>query len=289
MLAQRTAKLGPDHLDTVATKDMLAALKVDQGQARMSAKRCVRKCWRSAPRNWGADHPDTLASQHRLAALYLAQGKTDLAETLFKEVLASRTAKLGADHPDTLGSRSDLAVLYFRQGKYALAETQYKEVLAIRSTKLGPNHRETINSQAGLAVVYRCMKKPDQAIPLLEEAFERSRANKYPVTSEMQAELGAVYCDAGRFADADSDTGRSPREEPWEPRAGLGRQCLADGLRGRRKKSGGGRLGDAASTGSARAASGRQPGAGRRAGAPRSGTYGSRGVCRRRAAVAGQL
>ena len=201
VLALRTAKLGPDHLDTVATKDMLAALKVAQGQTDVAEALC-KEVLAVRTAKLGPDHPDTLASQHRLASLYLAQGKTDLAETLFKEVVASRTAKLGADHPDTLRSRSDLAVLYFRQGKYALAETQYKEVLAIRSTKLGANHRDTLNSQSGLAVVYRCMKKPEQAIPLLEDAIERSRANNYPVTIGMQAELGVMYCDAGRFADA---------------------------------------------------------------------------------------
>jgi tetratricopeptide (TPR) repeat protein len=50
--------------------------------------------------------------------------------------------------------------------------------------------------------VYRCMEKPEQAIPLLEDAIERSRAKQYDVTIGMQAELGAMYCDAGRFAEA---------------------------------------------------------------------------------------
>ncbi|HEX2473438.1 MAG TPA: tetratricopeptide repeat protein [Lacipirellulaceae bacterium] len=151
----------------------------------------------------GPHHPDTLGTQSRLAFLYLIQGKADLAETLVKEVIAECTARLGADHPVTLRSRSDLAVLYFQQGKYALAETEYREVLAIRRVKRGANHRDTLNSQFGLAVVYRCMKKPEQAIPLLEEVIQRSSsANNYAVTIEMQAELGAMYCDAGRFADA---------------------------------------------------------------------------------------
>jgi tetratricopeptide (TPR) repeat protein len=93
-------------------------------------------------------------------------------------------------------------VLYFRLGKYELAETHYKDVLAIRSTKLGPNHRSTLDSQFGLAVVYRCMKAPEHAIALLEDAIQRYRAFYYVVTIVMQAELGAMYCDAGRFADA---------------------------------------------------------------------------------------
>ena len=180
---------------------MLAALKLEQGQTDV-AKRCVRKYWRSAPRNWGPIIPTRSPVKIVWPRCTWLRGRLTWQRRYLKKCVASRTAKLGTDHPDTLGSKSDLAVLYFRQGKYALAEKHYKDVLAIRSTKLGPNHRETINSQAGLAVVYRCMKKPEQAIPLLEEAIERSKANKYPVTSEMQAELGAVYCDAGRFAEA---------------------------------------------------------------------------------------
>ena len=81
--------------------------------------------------------------------------------------------QVGADYPVTLRSQSDLAVLYFQQGKYALAETEYKKVLAIRHAKRA-NHRDTLNSQFGLAVVYRCMNKPEQAIPLLEEVIELS-------------------------------------------------------------------------------------------------------------------
>lgn len=201
VLARRTAKLGADHLDTIATKELLAALKVARGHSDVGEAMC-QEVLAVRTAKLGRNHPDTLDSQNHLAELYLAQGKIDLAERLFKEVLVSRSDKLGTDHPDTLSSHTDLAVSYFRQGKYDKAEKYYKDVLAIRSAKLGANHRDTLNSQFGLAVVYRCMKKPDQAIPLLEDVIERCRTNNYPITIEMQAELGSMYCDAGRFADA---------------------------------------------------------------------------------------
>jgi serine/threonine protein kinase/tetratricopeptide (TPR) repeat protein len=202
VLAIRIAKLGPDNLHTIATKANLAALKLAVGQTDL-AEPLLNEVLAVRIAKLGPNHNDTLASQNRLASLYVAQGKTELAEALYKEVIAKRTATLGADHPDTLRSRSELAVAYFQQGNYTLAETHYKAVLAIRSAKLSANHRDTLNSQFGLAVVYRCMKKPELAIPLLEDAIQRSSsANNFPVTVGMQAELGAMYCDAGRFDDA---------------------------------------------------------------------------------------
>ena len=266
VLALRTARLGPDHLHTVATKDNLAALELAQGQTDVSEELC-KDVLAVRTAKLGPNHPDTLASQHRLALLYMAQGKSDLAETLVKEVVMSRTAKLGADHPDTLRSLSDLAVLYLRQEKYALAEMQYKEILAIQSMKLGANHPDTLSSQSGLAVVYRCMKKPEQAIPLLEEAIKRSRANNSPLTMGMQAELGAIYCDAGRFADAITqleEVQAKSREDPelaWIGNAlltayvGVGKKAAVVALALQQARV-------------ARASSRRQSGARRRAGPP---------------------
>ncbi|MEX2119870.1 MAG: tetratricopeptide repeat protein, partial [Pirellulales bacterium] len=145
---------------------------------------------------------DNLSTRHHLALLYHSQGNFALAEALLREVVAARTAKLGADDADTRRSQYDLASLYFGQGKTALAETLYKEMLAVRTATLGTDHLETLYSQYDLAMVYRSMKKLEQAIPLLEEALKRSKANEYPTTLWMQADLGACYCDAGRFAAA---------------------------------------------------------------------------------------
>ena len=112
--------------------------------------------------------------------VYRSQQKYALAETLCKEVLAIRTARLGADHLDTLASKHLLAVLYRVEEKYALAETLFKDVLAIRTAKLGAEHPDTLTSQHYLALLYGSMKKLDLSIPLLEETLKLRKARLDP-------------------------------------------------------------------------------------------------------------
>ena len=64
------------------------------------------------------------------------------------------------------------------------------------------------------------MKKLEQAIPLLEETLKRSKATEHPATLEVQADLGACYRDAGRFADAIpllEEVHRKGRKDPHWP------------------------------------------------------------------------
>ena len=106
MLAARTAKLGADHLDTVATKHNLAALYLAQGKYAL-AEALYKEVLAVRTAKLGADHPDTLTSRHTWPRCTI-QGKYALAEALYKEVLAARTAKLGADHPSTLASQHEV-------------------------------------------------------------------------------------------------------------------------------------------------------------------------------------
>lgn len=61
---------------------------------------------------WVAGHLNTVGTKGELAALYHTQRKFALAEPLYKDVLAVRTAKLGADDPDTIVSQDRLAIVY---------------------------------------------------------------------------------------------------------------------------------------------------------------------------------
>jgi eukaryotic-like serine/threonine-protein kinase len=204
VLKSRTAKLGNNHPDTLHSQQQLAMLYHSQKKYDLAETLC-KQVLELRIAKLGADHPDTLASQHRLAMLYRSQAKFDLAESLCKEVLELRTATLGADNLDTLASKHLLAVLYCSQGNPALAEPLYKEVLELRTVKLGNNHPDTIGSRHHLALVYWYMNKLDLSIPLLEETLKLRKAildPDHPKTLRTLADLGALYCDAGRFADA---------------------------------------------------------------------------------------
>ena len=58
----RSAKLGPDHLDTIATKDGLASLKVVRGQTDL-AEALFNEVLAVRKEKLGPHHPDTLGTQ----------------------------------------------------------------------------------------------------------------------------------------------------------------------------------------------------------------------------------
>jgi serine/threonine protein kinase/tetratricopeptide (TPR) repeat protein len=241
VLAVRTTKLGPDDLETVATKHQFGTTYRILGK-NGPAEELLREALAVRAARLGADDLETIATKHELAALYVAQGKHDPAEALFQEVLTTRTTKLGADHPDVASTQHHLAKLYRAQEKYAEAEELLGKSVAIRAARLGDNDLETLSSrkeladvycdhrqydlaeplrkqilatwiahrhdrgivcgQHDLAALYQYMNKPEQAIPLLADALERCKATGHPSTLGVQADFGASYRDARRFAEA---------------------------------------------------------------------------------------
>ena len=120
LLADQERVLGPDHPDTLASRNNLAiayqaagrtgrgdpAVRADPGRPRAGAGP-------GPPR-----HPD-LPEQPRRA--YQAAGRTAEAIALYEQTLADRERVLGPDHPDTLSSRNNLAVAYRAAGRTAEA------------------------------------------------------------------------------------------------------------------------------------------------------------------------
>jgi tetratricopeptide (TPR) repeat protein len=123
---------------------------------------------------------------------------------MLKGVLAARTEKLGASDAATLGTQISLAELYEERGDFALGETLRHKALATCTAMLGPDHLNTLDSHVGLAMFYWAQKKLDQAISHLQLALTGRKAAipDHPDTLGTQAELGRLYCDAGRFLDA---------------------------------------------------------------------------------------
>jgi tetratricopeptide (TPR) repeat protein len=184
---------------TVATKQQLAGIYYSQGKYG-PAEDLFRKVLAARTAWLGVNHPDVANTQYRLAELYRAQGKYAEAEELLLKSVAICAAQLGDNDLDTLSSRKELADVYCDQRKYDLAEPLYKQVLA---TWIVHGHgRGIVCAQHDLAALYRYMNKPDQAIPLLEDALQRVKATEYPFTLEIQADLGLSYHDARRFTDA---------------------------------------------------------------------------------------
>ena len=83
LLADRERVLGPDHPDTLASRDNLAAYQAAGrlGEAIPLHERTLA----DRERVLGPDHPDTLTTRNNLAAAYRAAGRTAEAITLHEQ------------------------------------------------------------------------------------------------------------------------------------------------------------------------------------------------------------
>jgi hypothetical protein len=116
LVADSERLLGPDHPDTLASRNNLAAAYRDAGRTG-EAITLHEQTLAAREGILGPDHPYTLHSRNNLAAAYQAAGRTGEAITLHEQTLAARERTLGPDHPNTLQSRNNLANAYRDAGR----------------------------------------------------------------------------------------------------------------------------------------------------------------------------
>ena len=142
--------LGPDHPDTLNSRNSLAAAYQAAGRV-AEAIPLFEQTLVGRERLLGADHPDTLTSQNNLAAAYQDAGRVAEAILLFELTLAARERLLGSGHLSTVNSRGNLAVAYQDAGRVAEAIPLFEQTLAARERVLGPDHPDTLRSRNNLA------------------------------------------------------------------------------------------------------------------------------------------
>ena len=196
--------LGPDHPDTLASRNNLANAYVAAGRAG-EAIPLFEQTLADCERVLGPDHPDTLTSRNNLAAAYVDAGRAAEAIPLHEQTLADRERVLGPDHPDTLTSRNNLAGTYREAGRAAEAIPLHEQTLAAFERVLGPDHPSTLNSRNNLAYAYREAGRAAEAIPLHEQTLadrERVLGPDHPDTLTSRNDLAEAYVAAGRAAEA---------------------------------------------------------------------------------------
>lgn len=204
MLAASGRALGPEHLRTLAMRDLLASACESAGrmaEARELAKISVAE----REQVQGPDHPDTLTARTALARLYAEAGNYDAAIEAYGRVLTDREWVLGPEHADTLSVRSLLASTHLQAGQAEQAIALYQRNLADWEQNLGPEHPDVLAEYLNVASAYQRAGRADEAIAIfarVRKIRESSLGAEHPDTLTAAALLALAYKSAGRLKDA---------------------------------------------------------------------------------------
>ncbi|MFO0635560.1 MAG: serine/threonine-protein kinase [Nannocystaceae bacterium] len=168
-LALQTETLGPDHPDLALTLSSLAQasyLGGDFGGAKAPCERALGLLEAAL----GRDHPRVAAALNNLALVLRSNGDNLGARAAQERAHAIWERALEPDHPDLAMSRANLALVYAADGELERADQVYAEVSASLERTLGPQHPEFAQSLVHRAQNLVQLKRPQEALPLLERA-----------------------------------------------------------------------------------------------------------------------
>ena len=200
----RTAALGSDHPDTLASMSNLAVSLQRAGKL-ASALPLYQEVHTRRKAVLGEDHLDTISSLGHLASGHRNLGRPDLAFSMFEKCIEVRKSKLGVDHADTLNSMTSLAEAYLAVGLIGPATRDYEEVLRLQKLTLGAADLKTLVTVNNLALAYQAAGKLELALPMLEENYKRRRAKlgiDHPGTLQSMNNLSSAYMEANKLDSA---------------------------------------------------------------------------------------
>ncbi|WUD78588.1 tetratricopeptide repeat protein [Streptomyces sp. NBC_00510] len=212
--ATRTRVLGPDHPDTLHSRNRLGitlhGLRQNADAVELHEQNIIDRV-----RVLGPDHPDTLSSRSNLANALGGLTRHTEAVDLHRQNLADRARVLGPDHSDTLESRSGLGRELVSLGRFTEAHDLFERNLIARTRVLGPDHPDTLEARNDLASALMSLDRQAEAANLFERnLIDRTRVlgPDHPDTLDTRSNLALVMDVSGRYAEAIEQF----------------RQCLAD-------------------------------------------------------------
>jgi tetratricopeptide (TPR) repeat protein len=203
----RMRVLGPEHLDTLATRNNLACVLRIRGET-AAAEAEFREVLAARERILGTEHPDSLVTRRNVARMLRERGDLAGAEAEFREVLAARGRLLGTDHLNTLKVRHQLACVLRDRGDLAGAETELRELIVTQRRLRGSEHPATLAARHELA----CVRWDQGDLGGAEAEFRELVAigthalgPEHGLTLVARYELGRVLRERGQPAHAEAE------------------------------------------------------------------------------------
>ncbi|MEV7699975.1 FxSxx-COOH system tetratricopeptide repeat protein [Streptomyces sp. NPDC086779] len=204
VLDAEVSHLGPEHPDTLSSRNNLANCLQDLGEYRQAAD-LHRQNLTHRERTLGPEHPSTLSSRNNLANCLGDMGEYRQAADLHRQNLTHRERTLGPEHPSTLGSRNNLAVCLGVMGEYRQAADLHRQNLTDRERTLGPEDPDTLSSRNNLAGCLQNLGEYRQAADLHRQNLthrERTLGPEHPKTLGSRNNLAICLGDMGEYRQA---------------------------------------------------------------------------------------
>jgi hypothetical protein len=149
VLEQQERILGPDHQDTMLTRQYLGHAVGGAGDP-LEGAAMLRALLAEQTRILGPDHPDTLRTRQFLAVNIGEAGYRDQAVAILRLLHPDRRRVLGHDDPHTLRTGHMLARNLALTGEAGEAAALLREVVAGREQALGADHPHSIRARGDL-------------------------------------------------------------------------------------------------------------------------------------------
>lgn len=204
LLADYVRVLGPEHPDTLASRESLATTYRLAGRVD-DAIRLLERAVADRERILGLGHPGTLTPRSDLALAYESAGRLREAILLLEQTLIENESVLGPDDPETLRTRHDLAFTYRSAGRLHEAIPLFEQTVAANERVLGSDDPETLTTRDNLAGAYELAGRTLESIRLFKKTLEdrhRVLGSDHPHTLMSRHNLAYAYRSAGQIDDA---------------------------------------------------------------------------------------
>jgi len=207
-LAEQEAALGAQALDTLITKNNLAALEMRRGEL-VEAERLYREVLSAADTLEPSEQSARLLASSRRGLADMLEDRGALAEAreLLEQALADLRASLPERDTDVLGTLANLAALEASAGQLPLAIEHLEQCRAAYTELLPPTHPSVLTIQGNLGTLLRRAGRLAESEPLLRAAYDGRRATLGPEhqgTLTTANNLGGLLLDLGRVEEAEA-------------------------------------------------------------------------------------
>ncbi|MFQ5748778.1 MAG: tetratricopeptide repeat protein [Planctomycetota bacterium] len=215
-LAIRTRLLGPDALDTLASRNARALTLYQSGhleeaqkeyQALLDRETTLLDDMPSEDKRVSQVHEKIAMTLNNLGGIAFASGDTVEAEDAIRKALAIQKSVYGPEHPKVATNLNNLGMIQQAAGDLDGAEKSHREALEMRRKLLGPDHPHVAGSLNNLAGVLYDKGETEEAGRLYEQALEIVRlrlGEDHPTVLQLETNLATVLENEDRFDRAET-------------------------------------------------------------------------------------